>query len=61
MLLGLAPERFARYSGLKHYFALARGTDDVQLALDMSKFFDTNYRASSMHGFPSKLKTGPNL
>ena len=27
-------------------FAMARGTDDVQLALDMSKYFDTNYRAS---------------
>ena len=24
---------------------MARGTDDVQLALDMSKYFDTNYRA----------------
>ncbi len=43
--LGLAPERFARYSGLEQYFAMARGTDDVQLALDMSKYFDTNYRA----------------
>lgn len=43
--LGLAPERFAKYSGLEQYFALARGTDEVQLALDMSKFFDTNYRA----------------
>ena len=44
--LGLAPERFARFSGLEQYFAMARGTDDVQLALDMSKYFDTNYRAS---------------
>ena len=44
-LLGLAPERFARYSGLEQHFAMARGTDDVQLALDMSKYFDTNYRA----------------
>ena len=44
-LLGLAPERFSRYSGLEQYFAMARGTDDVQLALDMSKYFDTNYRA----------------
>ena len=43
--LGLVPERFARYSGLERYFAMARGTDDVQLALDMSKYFDTNYRA----------------
>jgi hypothetical protein len=43
--LGLTPERFARYSGLEQYFAMARGTDDVQLALDMSKYFDTNYRA----------------
>ena len=45
VLLGLAPQRFAKYSGLQQYFALARGTDEVQLALDMSKFFDTNYRA----------------
>ena len=43
--LGLAPERFGRYTGLEQYFAMARGTDDVQLALDMSKYFDTNYRA----------------
>jgi Cobalamin-independent synthase, N-terminal domain len=43
--LGLAPPRFAGLSGLEQYFAMARGTDDIQLALDMSKYFDTNYRA----------------
>ena len=42
--LGLAPPRFAGLSGLEQYFAMARGTDDIQLALDMSKYFDTNYR-----------------
>ena len=47
--LGLAPPRFAALSGLEQYFAMARGTDDIQLALDMSKYFDTNYRE------PSKL------
>jgi 5-methyltetrahydropteroyltriglutamate--homocysteine methyltransferase len=29
-------------SGLDQYFAMARGTPDAP-ALDMSKFFDTNY------------------
>ena len=43
--LGLTPPRFAGLSGLDQYFAMARGTDDIQLALDMSKYFDTNYRA----------------
>lgn len=42
--LGLAPPRFGELSGLEQYFAMARGTDDIQLALDMSKYFDTNYR-----------------
>ena len=45
MYLGLIPERFDKYGGLEQYFALARGTEEVQMALDMSKFFDTNYRA----------------
>ena len=54
--LGLAPERFAKYSGLEQYFALARGTDEVQLALDMSKYFDTNYRALPL---PARLDPSP--
>lgn len=41
--LGLAPPRFASLSGLDLYFAMARGTDAIQPALDMSKYFDTNY------------------
>lgn len=45
--LGLAPPRFAQLSGLTQYFAMARGTDEIQLALDMSKYFDTNYRESA--------------
>lgn len=52
--LGLAPPRFAALSGLEQYFAMARGTDDIQLALDMSKYFDTNYRAPA---FLNRLPT----
>ncbi|DBB12610.1 TPA: hypothetical protein ACH3X3_005396 [Trebouxia sp. C0006] len=40
--LGLAPARFAKLSGYDLYFAMARGTEGA-VALDMSKFFDTNY------------------
>ncbi|KAF6264914.1 hypothetical protein COO60DRAFT_1621541 [Scenedesmus sp. NREL 46B-D3] len=40
--LGLAPVRFSNFSGLELYFAMARGASGVG-ALDMSKFFDTNY------------------
>ena len=40
--LGLAPARFSALSGLDKYFAMARGTEGAG-ALDMSKFFDTNY------------------
>ena len=40
--LGLAPPRFSALSGLDKYFAMARGTEGAG-ALDMSKFFDTNY------------------
>uniref|UniRef100_A0A383VYE6 5-methyltetrahydropteroyltriglutamate--homocysteine S-methyltransferase n=1 Tax=Tetradesmus obliquus TaxID=3088 RepID=A0A383VYE6_TETOB len=42
LALGLAPVRFANFSGLELYFAMARGASGVG-ALDMSKFFDTNY------------------
>lgn len=41
--LGLLPERFASLSGLDSYYAAARGKGDIQ-AMDMSKFFDTNYQ-----------------
>lgn len=40
--LGLIPERFNALSGLDRYFAAARGTTS-SIALDMSKYFDTNY------------------
>ena len=40
--LGLAPFRFSKLSGYDLYFAMARGTEGA-VALDMSKFFDTNY------------------
>ena len=40
--LGLAPSRFAKLSGYDLYFAMARGAEG-SVALDMSKFFDTNY------------------
>jgi len=40
--LGLAPERFQHLSGYAQYFAMARGVEGT-VALDMSKFFDTNY------------------
>ncbi|GMH38377.1 hypothetical protein BSKO_06261 [Bryopsis sp. KO-2023] len=40
--LGLAPDRFKGMSGMDQYFAMARGAEGAQ-ALDMSKFFDTNY------------------
>ncbi len=53
--LGLAPPRFAALSGLEQYFAMARGTDDIQLALDMSKYFDTNYRALAFPKWPPTL------
>lgn len=41
-LLGLAPTRFKDFSGLDLYFAMARGAGGVN-AMDLSKFFDTNY------------------
>ena len=40
--LGLQPPRFKGLSGLDLYFAMARGAAGVE-ALDMSKFFNTNY------------------
>ncbi|GBF92667.1 hypothetical protein Rsub_05036 [Raphidocelis subcapitata] len=40
--LGAAPARFKHLSGLDLYFAMARGAPGAP-ALDMSKFFDSNY------------------
>ena len=40
--LGIIPERFASFSGLDRYFAMARGKDGIA-ALEMTKWFDTNY------------------
>ncbi|KAK9829533.1 hypothetical protein WJX72_006351 [[Myrmecia] bisecta] len=40
--LGLAPARFQHLSGYDLYFAMARGAKGT-VALDMSKYFDTNY------------------
>lgn len=40
--LGLIPDRFRHLSGLEQYFAMARGRDGVP-ALEMTKWFDTNY------------------
>eukprot|EP00884_Botryococcus_braunii_P016286 jgi/Botrbrau1/3340/Bobra.0048s0035.1 len=40
--LGLAPPRFKKLQAFDKYFAMARGTP-AAVALDMSKFFDTNY------------------
>jgi 5-methyltetrahydropteroyltriglutamate--homocysteine methyltransferase len=41
-LLGLSPTRFKDFTGLDLYFAMARGAGGVN-AMDLSKFFDTNY------------------
>jgi 5-methyltetrahydropteroyltriglutamate--homocysteine methyltransferase len=40
--LGLIPKRFRHLEGLDRYFAMARGTDGIP-ALEMTKWFDTNY------------------
>lgn len=40
--LGLIPARFQQFSGKERYFAMARGKDGVP-ALEMTKWFDTNY------------------
>lgn len=40
--LGCIPPRFTGMQGLHAYFAMARGVEGIT-ALDMSKFFDTNY------------------
>ncbi|MCX7593528.1 MAG: 5-methyltetrahydropteroyltriglutamate--homocysteine S-methyltransferase, partial [Fischerella sp.] len=39
---GLIPERFQQFSGLERYFAMARGKEGIP-ALEMTKWFDTNY------------------
>lgn len=40
--LDMVPERFSHLDGLEQYFACARGSKNSE-ALDMSKYFDTNY------------------
>lgn len=40
--LGIIPERFASFTGLERYLAMARGKDGIP-ALEMTKWFDTNY------------------
>ncbi|MEG4807002.1 5-methyltetrahydropteroyltriglutamate--homocysteine S-methyltransferase [Microcoleus sp. F8-D3] len=40
--LGLIPKRFQSLTGLEQYFAMARGKDGIP-ALEMTKWFDTNY------------------
>lgn len=40
--LSLIPDRFKGLQGLELYFAMARGHKDAP-ALDMSKYFNTNY------------------
>ena len=52
--LGLIPERFHHLSGLDRYFAAARGTESA-IALDMSKYFDTNYVSFSAILFFSSI------
>ncbi|MBN3941844.1 hypothetical protein [Nostoc sp. NMS9] len=39
---GLIPERFQQLSGLERYFTMARGKEGIP-ALEMTKWFDTNY------------------
>ncbi|KAL6745237.1 cobalamin-independent methionine synthase [Haematococcus lacustris] len=41
-LIGCIPDRFKGLSGYDAYFAMARGAQGA-VALDMSKYFDTNY------------------
>ncbi len=40
--LGLIPARFRQFTGIDQYFAMARGKDGIP-ALEMTKWFDTNY------------------
>ncbi|MFZ1381807.1 MAG: 5-methyltetrahydropteroyltriglutamate--homocysteine S-methyltransferase [Scrofimicrobium sp.] len=40
--LGAIPERYRNLQGLDRYFALARGNNELS-ALEMTKWFDTNY------------------
>ncbi|BAC08643.1 5-methyltetrahydropteroyltriglutamate--homocysteine S-methyltransferase [Thermosynechococcus vestitus] len=39
---GIIPERYRSFTGLEQYFAMARGKDGIP-ALEMTKWFDTNY------------------
>jgi 5-methyltetrahydropteroyltriglutamate--homocysteine methyltransferase len=51
--LGLIPERFHALNGLKRYFAMARGIEGTP-ALEMTKWFDTNY-----HYLMPEITTSP--
>lgn len=42
-MLGLAPARFKDFTGLDLYFAMARGASGGVAAMDMSKYYNTNY------------------
>ena len=39
LMVGMVPQRFGKYEGLKTYFEMARGKN----ALEMTKWFNTNY------------------
>jgi 5-methyltetrahydropteroyltriglutamate--homocysteine methyltransferase len=43
LALGIVPERFAGLTGLRRYFAMARGEKGGVAPLEMTKWFDTNY------------------
>lgn len=60
--LGLAPSRFSKLSGYDLYFAMARGTEGA-VALDMSKFFDTNYHymVKLLHTFQQNTQSLPRV
>ncbi|GAA1587546.1 hypothetical protein GCM10009678_82510 [Actinomadura kijaniata] len=42
VMVDAVPDRYRHLTGLGRYFAMARGTRDVP-ALEMAKWFDTNY------------------
>ncbi|GIL39695.1 5-methyltetrahydropteroyltriglutamate--homocysteine S-methyltransferase [Roseiterribacter gracilis] len=43
LAVGIVPERFAGLTGLRRYFAMARGEKGGAAPLEMTKWFDTNY------------------
>ncbi|AUC60532.1 5-methyltetrahydropteroyltriglutamate--homocysteine methyltransferase MetE [Cyanobacterium sp. HL-69] len=70
--LGLIPSRFQSFNGLQQYFAMARGADGIP-ALEMTKWFDTNYHylvpeieascqpQANFDGFLHQVKRGQNI